>query len=111
MQEYLLILKGDGMDDLSPDELQQLLGDYKAWVSKLGDQYVTGQRLQSTGTLVPNKNTVITDGPFLESKEIIAGFFLIKAKDQQHATAIAQSSPHVGLYEIEVRPLVQPLMH
>lgn len=110
MQEFLLILKGDGMDHLSPDELQKLLKEYKDWVRNLGEQYVAGQRLQSKGTLVDNK-TVITDGPFLEAKEIIAGYFLIKAENQEKATQIALSSPHAPYYTIEVRPLVQPLMH
>ena len=111
MQEYLLILKGDGMSNLSPEEMQQLLADYKSWVSSLGAQYLAGQRLENEGALLTDKNTIVTDGPFLESKEIIAGYFLIKARDQAHANHIAQSSPHVGLYQIEVRPLVQPLMH
>ena len=53
---------------------------------------------------------MITDGPFLESKEIIAGFFLIQAKDQNEANEIARSSPHLGLYSIEVRPIAFPKM-
>jgi hypothetical protein len=53
----------------------------------------------------------MTDGPFLEPKEMIAGYFVIRAKDQNEADTIALSSPHLGLYQIEVRPLVQPLMH
>ncbi len=110
MQEFLLILKGDGMDHLSPDELQELLKEYKDWVHKLGEKYLAGQRLQSTGTMVKNKK-VFTDGPFLEAKEIIAGYFLVKALNQVEATQIALSSPHAPYYDIEVRPLVQPLMH
>ncbi|HEY4656430.1 MAG TPA: YciI family protein [Cyclobacteriaceae bacterium] len=111
MQEFLLILKGDGMSTLSPDEMQQLLLKYKAWVQKLGDQYVAGQRLQNKGSFMKNKDNVMTDGPFLEPKEMIAGYFVIRAKDQNEADTIALSSPHLGLYQIEVRPLVQPLMH
>lgn len=111
MQEFLLILKGDGMADLAPEELQRLFEEYKAWVGELGERYLAGQRLQNAGALVSDKHTIITDGPFLEPKEIIAGYFLIRAKDQAEANAIACSSPHVGLYRIEVRPLVQPLMN
>jgi len=111
MQEFLLILKGDGMSTLSPDEMQQLLLKYKAWVQKLGDQYVAGQRLQNKGSFMKNKDNVMTDGPFLEPKEMIAGYFVIRAKDQNEADTIALSCPHLGLYQIEVRPLVQPLMH
>ena len=111
MKEFLMILRGDGLSTLSPDEMQQLLQKYKQWVAELGDQYVTGQRLENHGALIKNKKIIVTDGPFLEPKEIIAGYFLVKAENQQEANAIASSSPYLGLYSIEVRPLVQPLMH
>jgi hypothetical protein len=111
MQEFLLILKGDGMSDLSPEQMQKLLLDYKAWVSKLKDQYITGQRLQRAGSLIIDRERIITDGPFLEPKEMIAGFFMIRARDLNEANQIALSSPYPRLYAIEVRPLVQPLMH
>ncbi len=111
MKEFLLILKGDGLSTLSPQEMQDLLARYKQWVSDLGDQYITGQRLENEGLLIQDKDTIITDGPFLETKEIIAGYFLIKAKSQEEAKNIALRSPYISLYEIEIRPLVQPLMH
>lgn len=111
MKEFLLILKGDGLSTLSPEEMQQMLVKYKQWVADLGEQYLTGQRLENEGLLINGKDNVITDGPFLESKEIIAGYFLIKASSPEEAKQIALSSPYVSLYQIEVRPLVQPLMH
>ncbi len=112
MKEFLLILKGDGMNHLSPDELQNVFGQYKAWVGELGAKYLDGQRLEENGALLNNKeDDILTDGPFLESKEIIAGFFLIQAKDQEEANQIAASSPHLGLYRIEVRPIAFPKMN
>lgn len=111
MKEYLLILKGDGMNHLSPDELQGILQDYQSWVEQLGEKYLGGQRLEEKGALLQTKDgEVLTDGPFLESKEIIAGFFLIQANDLAEAIRLVQSSPHLGLYQIEVRPIVFPKM-
>ena len=111
MQEFLLVLKGDGMNHLSPDELQNIMGEYKSWVEQLGDNYLGGQRLEDGGALLTTKNEpILTDGPFLEAKEIIAGFFLIQARDQDEANKIARSSPHLGLYTIEVRPIAFPKM-
>ena len=46
MKEYLLILKGDGMNHLSPNELQKILKDYQTWVEQLGEKYLGGQRLE-----------------------------------------------------------------
>lgn len=111
MREFLLILRGDGMNHLSPDELQALFANYQKWVADLGAQYLGGQRLEENGALLSDTNEeVLTDGPFLASKEIIAGYFMIQAADQAEATEIAQRSPHLGLYQIEVRPLVFPKM-
>ena len=55
MKEYLLILKGDGMKDLSPNELQGMLKDYQAWVEKLGKNYLGGQRLENNGAVLTSK--------------------------------------------------------
>jgi len=109
MQEFLLILKGDGMNHLSPSELQNIMADYKAWVDGLGSQYLGGQRLEENGAQIDGAD-ILTDGPFLASKEIIAGYMLIVARDQDDANLIALSLPHVGLYRIEVRPIVYPKM-
>lgn len=111
MQEFLLILKGDGMNHLSPDELQNIMSEYRSWVNQLGEKYLGGQRLEDKGALLKSKtDEIITDGPFLEPKEIIAGYFLIQAKDQHEANQIAISSPHLGLYQIEVRAISFPKM-
>lgn len=111
MQEFLLLLKGDGMNHLSPDELQHILSEYKKWVHELGDNFLGGQRLEESGALLTHPNTkVLTDGPFLESKEIIAGYMLIRADTQEAANQIALSAPHLGLYTIEVRPISFPKM-
>ena len=111
MNEYLLLLKGDAMNHLSPDELQNMLSDCKAWITELGDQYIGGQRLDEEGAVLSSKSDVIlTDGPFLESKEIIAGFFWIAAKDQEDAVKIAKASAHYKYYTIEVRPIAFPKM-
>ncbi|MFT5821392.1 MAG: hypothetical protein ACI8ZM_002645 [Crocinitomix sp.] len=111
MKEFLLILKGDGMNHLSPDELQNIMADYKNWAEGLGDDYIAGQRLEENGSYLESKTAAImTDGPFLESKEIIAGFFIVRAPNLEAANEIALSSPHLGLYKIEVRPIAFPKM-
>ena len=111
MQEFLFILKGDGMNHLSPNELQAVMEDYKRWAEDHKDNYLGGQRLESNGALLQTKHDkIVTDGPFLEAKEIIAGFFMIQAENQDAANEIALKSPHLGLYRIEVRPIALPKM-
>jgi hypothetical protein len=111
MHEFLLILRGNGMDNMSPDELQKLMAGYKAWAAEAGERYITGQRLEKTGALLTGvSEPIMTDGPFLESKEIIAGYMLVQAENQDDAIALAKKLPHLGSYHIEVRPLAWPKM-
>lgn len=109
MQEFLLILKGDGMNHLSPDELQNTMDKCTNWISEMGEQYLGGQRLEDNGAFIGSKDArVVTDGPFLEAKEIIAGYFKINASNQEEAVKTAKKSPFLDLYTIEVRPIASP---
>jgi hypothetical protein len=47
----------------------------------------------------------VTDGPFIETREQIAGYFLIEAADQQEAVAVASREPGARIGSVEVRPL------
>jgi hypothetical protein len=51
--------------------------------------------------------THVTDGPFTETKELVAGFYLIEARDLTEATAIAARIPSAHLGTVEVRPTRQ----
>ena len=49
----------------------------------------------------------VTDGPFAETKEMIAGFYVVEARDMQEATEIASRIPAARLGTVEVRPARQ----
>jgi hypothetical protein len=53
--------------------------------------------------------TAVTDGPFVETKEQIGGFFLIEAKDRHEAVDIAAKWPSARIGSIEVRPIEEEL--
>jgi hypothetical protein len=63
----------------------------------------------ATVVRVTNGKTAVTDGPFAETKEAIAGFYLIEAADMREAQAIASRLPAVaaGVGTVEVRPARQ----
>jgi Uncharacterized protein conserved in bacteria len=56
---------------------------------------------------VRNGNATVTDGPFAETKEMIAGFYVIEARDMKEALDIASRIPAAALGTIEVRPACQ----
>ena len=106
MKKYLLIIKGEGPTNNSPEQLQQALMEYKQWAGSLGAAYIDGQRLESNGVLLEDKTTVTTDGPFLESKEIIAGYVIVEATDLDAAVALAKDCPLINHCMLEVRPVL-----
>jgi hypothetical protein len=69
---------------------------------------VTGQALQGVDTAttvrVRNGKTSVTDGPFAETKEQLAGFYLIEARDLNEAIQVAARIPPARIGSIEVRP-------
>lgn len=72
-------------------------------------QYINASPLQpsemATIVRVRDAKSFVTDGPFIETKEQIAGYFLIEAKDRDEAIAIAGRVPGARIGSVEVRPL------
>ena len=106
MTQYLIILKGKKELDYSPQELQKRLEEYREWVSSIEEYYITDNRLERMGAHIKQKDSISMDGPFLEAKEIIAGFIIIKANDLEHAIKLSNSSPLLDYFEIFVRPII-----
>lgn len=106
MKNFLFIIRGEGPTDASPEQMQQALMQYKQWASSLGSTYVDGQRLENTGVLLEDKSTIVTDGPFLESKEIIAGYVIVQSSNLEDAIEVAKNCPLVDHCMLEVRPVL-----
>ena len=106
MKKFLLIIRGEGPTNDSPEQLQQALMQYREWAAALGPAYIDGQRLENSGVMVENKRAIATDGPFLESKEIIAGYVIVEADNLEDAVNIARSCPLIDHCMLEVRPVL-----
>lgn len=74
-------------------------------------QYVHASPLQpqATATIVRMRDgkSTVTDGPFIETKEQLAGYFLIEAENQDEANKIAQRVPGARIGTVEVRPVIE----
>jgi hypothetical protein len=62
---------------------------------------------ETTQVTVRAGKATVVDGPFAETKEVIAGFYLIEARDMDHAVDIASKLPSASIATIEVRPARQ----
>ena len=74
-------------------------------------QYLSASPLHPAGTSVIVRvregKSLITDGPFIETREQIAGYFLVDAKDLNEAVRIATRAPGARIGTVEVRPLIE----
>ena len=110
MKDFMLIFKGPDYSQLglSAEDTQAQMGKWFAWVEKLQNQnvYAGGHALHPQGRTVTGVGNV-TDGPFAETKELVGGYFIVKAKDFDAATKIANDYPdyHLG-NTVEVREVV-----
>ena len=93
-----------GVADIPPEVLKAH-GELPGRIRELGGRTVAGLALEPTSTATAIRSGVVTDGPFVESKEAIAGVFVIEARDLDHAIALARLTPIMD-GGVEVRPLL-----
>lgn len=95
-----------GVDDIPPEVMEANLA-VNDKITAMGARVVNEQALQpSATTRTIHKDGMVTDGPFLESKEVIAGFFVVEAADLEQAVAIGKLLPIMD-GAVEVRPLLE----
>jgi hypothetical protein len=104
--KYLCLVYGVESDISRMDDLKCL--DFDQSIRDSG-HCVASEALESVTTAatvrVRNGKAAITDGPFAETKEQLAGFYLIEARDMEEATAIAAKIPPAQVGSVEVRPI------
>jgi hypothetical protein len=74
-------------------------------VGEKGGKITGGDALEPTATATSIRGDVVTDGPFAETKEALGGFYLIEARDLDHAIEIAKLCP-ARFGGVEVRPIM-----
>ena len=83
----------------SPEEMQALQAAWYAWMQRFGSVIVPGgDGVKPTGRVL--KGGLVTDGPYVEAKEIIVSFAVIQADDYEAALAIARACPPGHTIEI-----------
>lgn len=108
MATYMLLLKGGKFDHYSPEEMQKIIERYIGWSMQLREQgaHRGGEELKPGGRVLRKEKNRVTDGPFIETKESVGGFYLIEARDEQHAMEISRGCPHLDYEgEIELREI------
>jgi hypothetical protein len=115
MAKYLILIYGNEQrwEAMSPEERKQIDAGHRGFQTKAGAAVLAAGELESTTMATSLRagsggRPAITDGPFLETKEVLGGFYVLEASDLDEAISLAGglaevSHDHSG---VEVRPLV-----
>jgi hypothetical protein len=104
--EYLLLFRNNAWyQDLPPEVIEKSIKRFGAWADQLSKEgkLKGGGPLKTLGKTLTSRN-VVTDGPFAESKEAVAGFFVIEAASLEAAVESANDYPGLDVGQtVEVR--------
>jgi len=112
MQYLLLIYSNESevarMDEAAMSKMHHDYMDFTKSIVQTG-QFKAGDRLKPVATAstvrVREGKSVITDGPFAETREQLGGYYMVDAKNLDEATAIAARIPGARWGSVEVRPI------
>ncbi len=111
MKQFMILIREDAsiMANMTEAEAQAEINEYMAWVEEMAktDNYISGDPLESEGRYL-KKDTIHSDGPFIESKEAVTGYVLIQAKDMDEAVKWAKKCPvYKNDGAVELRPVMK----
>ncbi|SDW39478.1 Uncharacterized conserved protein [Hydrobacter penzbergensis] len=111
MAEYLLIFRGGEAPALqqSPEKWQAHMQKWTEWMGALSavGKFGGAQPLKQDGKVVKGSQKVLSDGPFMEGKEMVGGYMICKADNYEEAVEIANGCP-ILLFDsgiVEVREI------
>jgi len=111
MPQYMLLIYNPLTGPASPEEMAEIGASWDAYTQTLVDAgvLVGGDALEraDVATTVRERDGQIqfTDGPFAETKEFLAGYYLLNCPDLDTALGHASRTPNIGYGSIEVRPV------
>lgn len=111
MAQFMVLLEENPSQagaDLSPEEIQGIVAKYMAWRENLAAQgrlHGSNKLKDEGGKLLvkAGDGAQVTDGPYSETKEVIAGYFVIEAASYDEAVAMCETCPHLDYGRIIVR--------
>jgi hypothetical protein len=109
MSEFVFLYRG-GARDRSPEQMQQMMQKWMAWMKDLGANghlKDRGQPLERAGKIVQGRQKTVMDGPFAEAKDVVGGYTLIEAEVLSKAVELSKGCP---IFEVEGAVEVRPVM-
>ena len=114
MKYMLLIYSEPGVPEFDSDDEQQAhMGEWFEFTQRIVEsgEMISGEPLQGVETAttvsVRDGETIVTDGPFAETKEVLGGYYLVDVDGLERAQELAAALPSAKYGRNEVRPLME----
>jgi hypothetical protein len=112
MKDFMMIFIGANYEELglSPQQLQDRMGRWWAWGAKMEEQGILkgGNALLTKAKRVSGPDRIVSDGPFVESKELVGGYYIVSADSFEKVVEIAQDFPDYDLGgAVEIREVMK----
>jgi hypothetical protein len=113
MSEFVFLFRADQTDQRkamgTPERAQDSMRAWLDWIRVLeakGHLKDPGRPLDTRGKVVRGANKLITDGPYVETKDLVLGYIVIEARDLAQATELSLGGPMLeGSGSVEIRPV------
>lgn len=115
MSEFIFLFRSTEADRRehmeTPERAQRSMEAWRAWIGELeakGHLENPGQPLEPSGKVVRGKQKVVTDGPYVEVKDIVLGFIVVDAHDLAQAVELSRGCPLLDSGgSVEIRPVAE----
>ncbi len=115
MSEFIFLFRSTEADRReamgTPERAQRSMEAWLGWIRSLqagGHLKNPGQPLERTGKVVTGKKKAVTDGPYVEAKDLVLGYTIVEARDVAEAAELAGGCPILdGGGSVEVRPVMK----
>lgn len=115
MSEFVFLFRTSAAEQSehmgTPERAQKSMEGWLVWMRELEEKGAlkdSGQPLDRAGRVVRGSRKIVTDGPYLEAKDLIAGYIVVEARDIEEATELSLGCPMLaGAGSVEIRPVMK----
>ncbi|HHG86589.1 MAG TPA: hypothetical protein ENJ82_17700 [Bacteroidetes bacterium] len=97
MTKYLYLFRGgdDQIEEMSPEQTEAHMKLWETWIESLAESgnLIEGEALTASAKVVNKGGDLVTDGPFMEGKEVVGGYVLLNAASMEEAVELSRACP------------------
>ncbi|NBP68478.1 MAG: hypothetical protein EBR30_26450 [Cytophagia bacterium] len=116
MKDFMLVFRNslknqEQFVNQSPEQMQAEMALWNVWMNKLAEQnkLIGGEPLLPEGKVIHGNKKKVTDGPYVEGKDVVGGYVIIKAEHFDEAVALSKDCPQLNSEDgsVEIREIMK----